>query len=173
MVLSLALFWTVRYAQSGFNTPCIGIEWLVWAVFRCLSFSCYTVWHIVCSEMVFCIPMRGYVCFCHLSVSFSQSGPSPPLSLTTCSCPQNCCSLEVFSFFHNSLQTLETVVHENPRRSAVSEKPPSLAPTVIPRLKSLRSHFFPILSFGLKNSRTMWPCLHALMHSVASTWLAD
>ena len=83
-------------------------------------------------------------------------------------CPQNCCSLDVFCFSHHSLQTLETVVRENPRRSAVSEilKPPCLAPTIIPRSKSLRSHFFPILTFGLKNSWTSWPRLHAFMHLV-------
>ena len=64
------------------------------------------------------------------------------------------------------VQTLETV--QNRRRSAVSKilKPPCLAPTIIPRSKSLALHFFPIGSwqtFGLKNSWTSWPCLHAFM----------
>ena len=119
------------------------------------------------------VVMCGYLHYCHLPVSFDQSGPSPLTSLVNklYFCPQNCCSLDVFCFSHHSLQTLETVVCENPRRSAVSEifKPPRLAPTVIPQSKSLRSHFFPILTFGLKNSWTSWPCLHAFMHLVAAT----
>ena len=59
--------------------------------------------------------------------------------------------------------------------AAISEilKPPCLAPTIIPRSKSLRSHFFPILTFGLKNRWTSWPCLLAFMHLVAATRLAD
>ena len=83
------------------------------------------------------------------------------LPLTMPSYPQNCCSLDVFSFLHHS--------H---KRSAVSEilKSPCLEPTIIPRSKSLRSHFIPNLTFCLNNS---WPCLHAFMHLVAATWLAD
>ena len=71
---------------------------------------------------------------------------------------------------------LETAVHENPRRSAASEKlkPPCLAPTFIPWSKPLTSHFFPILTFGLNNSWTSWPPrLHAFMHLVAAARLAD
>ena len=80
-----------------------------------------------------------------------------------------------FVFPHHSLQILGIVMCENPRRSANSEilKPPCLAPTIIPRSKSLRSHFFPILTFGLKNSWTSWSRLHAFMHLFATTWLAD
>ena len=51
--------------------------------------------------------------------------------------------------------------------------PPCLAPTIIPWSKSLRTHFFPILTFGPKNSWTSWPCLHAFLHLVAATWLTD
>ena len=45
----------------------------------------------------------------------------------------------------------------NPRRSAVYEifKPPRLAPTVIPRSKSLRSDFFPILTFVWKTAERL------------------
>ena len=84
---------------------------------------------------------------------------------------QNCTH---WMFFH-SLQTLETVVCENPRRSAVSVilKPPCLPPTIIPWSKSLWSHFFLILTFGQKKRWTSWPCLHAFMHLVAATFLAD
>ncbi len=53
-----------------------------------------------------------------------------PLSLTTRFRPQNC-SIACFCVFHTI--TLETVVCENPRRSAVSQtlKPLLLAPTVV------------------------------------------
>ncbi len=47
------------------------------------------------------------------------------------------------------------VVRENPSRSAVSEilRPVRLAPTTIPRSKSLKSPFFPILMLGLNFSK--------------------
>ena len=92
-----------------------------------------------------------------------------PLTLTTRFCSQNCCSL------HHSPQKLETVVRESPWRSAVSEifKPPCLARIIIPWSKSLRSHFFTILTFGLKNSWTSWPCMCVFMILLAATWLAD
>ena len=117
------------------------------------------------------------LCYCHLPCQLWPDWPFSywPLSLTRCFCLQNCCSLDVFCFSHYSLQTLENVVHENPRRSAVSEilKPPRLAPTIIPQSKSLWSHLCPILTFGLNNSWTSWPCLHAFMHLVAAMigWL--
>uniref|UniRef100_A0A0E9XX92 Uncharacterized protein n=1 Tax=Anguilla anguilla TaxID=7936 RepID=A0A0E9XX92_ANGAN len=42
------------------------------------------------------------------------------------------------------------IVRENPSRSAVYEilKPARLAPTTMPRSKSLKSPFFPILMLG-------------------------
>ena len=43
-----------------------------------------------------------------------------PLSLAMLFCLQNCCSLDVFCFSHHSLQTLETAMCDNPRRSAAS-----------------------------------------------------
>ena len=103
------------------------------------------------------VVMCGYLRYCHLPVSFDQSGSSPsPLTSLINNTFLPAEPLLTGCFTHHSLQTLETVVLENPRRSAVSEilKPPCLAPTIIPRSKSLRSHFFPILTFGLKNSWT-------------------
>ena len=53
------------------------------------------------------VVMCGYLHYCHLPVSFDQSGPSPLTSLINKRfCLQNCCSLDVF-FFHHSLQTLD------------------------------------------------------------------
>ena len=79
-------------------------------------------------------------------------------------------------YCHLPASSLTTVVHENPRRSAVSEilKPPCLTPTIIPRSKSLRSHLFPILTFGLKNSWTSWPhlrCFYAFSCCHMIVWL--
>ena len=76
-----------------------------------------------------------------------------------------------FSFSHHSLQILETVVHDNPRRSAVSEifKPPCLAPTIISWSKIT---FRPHSDIWSEKRWTSWPYLHAFMHLVAATWLA-
>ena len=49
-----------------------------------------------------------------------------------------------FCFSHHSLQTLETVVHENHTETL---KPPCLAPTIVTQSKS---HFFPILTSDFK-----------------------
>ena len=98
--------------------------------------------------------MFGYLCYCHLPISFEQSGPSPLISLMNNTfCLQSCCSQFFFCcFLHLSLQTLETFVRENYGRSAVTAilKPPCLAPTIIPRSESLRSHFFPLLKFWIE-----------------------
>ena len=129
--------------------------------------------------MVFCCCSLSTWWIC-ITVTFLSASTSLalfiwPLSLTTHFVPQNCCSLDLFCFSHNSLHTVETVVCENQRRSAVSEilKPPCLAPTIIPWSKSLRLHFISILTFGLKNSWTSWSRLHVFMHLAAATWLAD
>ena len=66
--------------------------------------------------------MCGYLHYCHLPVSFDQSGPSPLTSLINdCVFAHRTAAHWMFFVFAHSLQTLETVVHENPRRSAVSE----------------------------------------------------
>ncbi len=51
---------------------------------------------------------------------------------------------------------LEMVVSENPSRSAVYEilRPARLAPTTIPRSKSLKSSFFPVLMLGFNFSKS-------------------
>ena len=58
---------------------------------------------------------------------------------------------------HHSLQTRETAGQFF--RYWIL-KPPCLAPTIIPRSKSMRSHFFPILTFGVKSSWTSWPHIY-------------
>jgi len=53
------------------------------------------------------------------------------------------------------------VVCENPSRSAVCEilRPARLTPTTIPRSKSLKSPFFPVLMLGLNFSKSSSPHL--------------
>ena len=99
------------------------------------------------------VVMHGY------TASFNRSGPSPLISLINNAFlivfPQSCCSLDVFSLSHHSLQTLETVVCED-HRSAVSE--------ILWHQQSfhsqshLRSHFFPIWS-----EKTAEPLDHVCM----------
>ena len=86
----------VAYPLKRFDTLCVQ---------RCSSaYHCCNVW-----------------LFAFLSASTSLALLLWPLSLTAHFCPQNCCSLDAFWFSHHSLQTLETIVHENPKRFAVSE----------------------------------------------------
>ena len=79
-------------------------------------------------------------------LSFDQSNPSPLTSLiNNMFLPTELLLTGFFCFLHHSLQTVETIVRENHRRSAVSEilKPPCLAPTIIPCSKSLETTFLP------------------------------
>ena len=102
----------------------------------------------MCSERLFCIPLLFCMAICitltFLSASTSLAVLLRPLSLTT---QVFACRTAAHCFFRTILCSLESAVHENPRRSAISEilKPACLAPTIIPRSKSLRSHFFPFL----------------------------
>ena len=121
----------------------------------------------------------GYLRYCHLPVSFDQSGPSPLTSLINNTfLPTELLLTGCFLFFAPfSANCLETVVCENPRRSAVSEilKPPCLAPTIIPRSKSLRSHFSPFwwLMWTLTEAPDLYLYLHDFTHCPAATQLAD
>ena len=92
--------------------------------------------------------MCGYLCYCDLHVSFDQSGPSPLTSLIRHFYLQNCCSLDVYLFFapFSANYGLLHVKSQEIRQFLRIFKPPCLAPTIIPRSKSLRSHFFPIWS---------------------------
>lgn len=85
---------------------------------------------------------KRYLSYLSLSISSNQSGHSPLISLINKAFP----SAELpftgcfYCFLHDSESTLETVC-ENPRRSAVSQipRPVRLAPTIMPRSKSLRA----------------------------------
>ena len=106
-------------------------------------------WHVVCSEMLVCIPLL----YCRLPVSLNSSGPSPLTSLINNVFPtQNCHSLDVLCclFFCTIICKLETAVCQNPS-SFWDIQSHCLASTIISCSKSLRSHFFPILMFGLNN----------------------
>ena len=102
-----------------------------------------------------------------------------PLSGLFTSLPATQKHLIHFKFFPLAciwiLSLPRTFVCENHSRPAVSEIlwETTLAPTIILQSKSLRSHFFPILTFILNNSWTSWPRLHAYIHLVVATLLAD
>lgn len=71
--------------------------------------------------------------------------------------PEICRSLDIVSFSDHSLKTLQMIVWENPRRSAVLKilSPARLAPPkTTSRSKSLKSPFFPAALLGLKVSRS-------------------
>ncbi len=97
-----------------------------------------------------------------LSIISNQSAHSP-LTSTRHFRPHNCRSLDIFSFSEHSLETQELVVCENPSRSAIFEilRSARLAPTTIPRSKSLKSPFFPVLMLGLNFSKSSSPHLDA------------
>ena len=81
------------------------------------------------------VVMRGYLLYFHVPVSFGKSGPSPLTSLlNNIFAHRTAAHWMFFCFSHYSLQTLGTVVRQNPRRSEVPEilKPLCLAPTIIP-----------------------------------------
>ncbi len=106
--------------------------------------------------------MSGYLSYCCLSIISNQCAHSP-LTSTRPFHPHNCRSLKIFYFSDHSPWTLEMVVRENPSRSAVFEilRPARLAPTTIPRSKSLKSPFFPVLMLGLNFSKSSSPHLDA------------
>lgn len=75
---------------------------------------------------------------------------------------------------HHSRWTLETVIHRNPRRSAVSEifKPAHLAPSIKPQSKSIWL-CFPIWCATWTLTEAPDLHLHDFMHCTAATWLPD
>ena len=121
--------------------------------------SVSTLLGVVCRDALLhtTVVMCGYLRYCHLPISFDQSGTSPLTSLhyNNTFLPTELLPTGCFFVFHTILFK-PFFVHGNPKRSAISEilNPPCLAPAVIPQTKSLKSYFFPILTFGLKNSWT-------------------
>ncbi len=106
----------------------------------------------------------GYLSYCCLSIISNQSVHS----LLTSDINKAFSSTQLpltgyFLFFRPFSVNLEMVVCENPSRSAVFEilRPVRLAPTTIPRSKSLKSPFFPILTLGLNFSKSSSPHLDA------------
>ena len=99
------------------------------------------------------VVMCAYLRYYHLPVSFSQSSPSPLNSLVNKAfLPAELLLTGCFLFFTPFSANSRDLLYLKMAR-VVSEilKPPCLASTIIPWSKSLRSHFFPILEFCLKN----------------------
>ena len=67
------------------------------------------------------VVMHVFLRNCHLPVSFNQPGPSPLTSLINKAFLRTKLLLSGCFILHHYLQTLETVVCENPRRSAVTQ----------------------------------------------------
>ncbi len=106
----------------------------------------------------------GYLSYFCLSVISNQSAHSPLTSDINKAFPSTQLPLTgYFLFFGPFSVNLEMVVHENPSRSADFEilRPARLAPTTIPRSKSLKSPFFPVLMLGLNFSKSSSPHLDA------------
>ena len=100
------------------------------------------------------VVMCGYLCYCHLPVSFDQSGPFSLTSLInraffSCRTVAHWLLLVFITIFCKHCWML----HVKITGDSVSEilKPPCLAPTIIPQSKSLKSHFFPILTTNYMN----------------------
>ncbi len=104
-----------------------------------------------------------YLSYCCLSIISNQSAHSPLTSdinkaLLSTQLPLT----GYFLFFRLFSVTLEMVVCENPSISSFEIlRPARLAPTTIPRSKSLKSPFFPILMLGLNFSKSSSPHLDA------------
>lgn len=116
------------------------------------------------------IVMRGSVNYCCLPVS--QSGHSPLTYFITKELLP--AQLDIMCFFHNilcKLFKLLCVIISDQQFEVLN--PPRRAPTIIPRSKSYRWHFFPSLMFGRNSNWTSWPYLHAFTHWNAATWLAN
>ncbi len=118
----------------------------------------------------------GYLSYCCLSIISNQSAHSPLTSDINKAFSSTQLPLTgYFLFFRSFSVNLEMVVCENPSRSASvwNTQTSRLAPTTIPRSKSLKSPFFPVLTLGLNFSKSSSPHLDAWMHWVAVMWLAD
>ena len=116
------------------------------------------------------VVMCGYLRYCHLPVRFNQSGPFRLISLIN----EAFLATELlltgcFLFF--------VPFSANPRDSCSWKSQEissfweilSLAPTIIPRTKSVRSHFW-CLMWTLTEAPD--PCLHDLTHCTAATHMA-
>ena len=113
------------------------------------------------------VVMCSYLHYCHLPLSFDRSGPSPLYSL----CPQKCCSLNVFLFFtpfSANSRLLCVKITADQQFLRYSNQPVWHQQSFYSQ--SLWSHFFLILTFGLKDSWTSWPPLHAFKH-LAAHWV--
>ena len=116
------------------------------------------------------VVMCGYLCYCHLPVSFDQSGPSPLTSLINkhVSAHRTAANWMVFCFsHHHSLQTTrDCCAWKSQEISSFWDTQTTLSGTNNhPSVKvTVRSHFFPILTFGLEqklNLLTTSACFYA------------
>ncbi len=99
----------------------------------------------------------AYLSYCCLSIISNQSPLTSDINKAFSSTQLPLTGY--FLFFGPFFVNPKTVVGENPSRSAVFEilRRARLAPTTIPRSKSLKSPFFPVLMLGLNFSKPFSP----------------
>ncbi len=102
----------------------------------------------------------GYLSYCCLSIISNQSAHSPLTSDINKTFSSTQLLLTGYFLFFGPFSVNP---REIPSRSAVYEilRSARLAPTTIPRSKSLKSPFFPILMLGLNFSKSSSPHLDA------------
>ena len=104
----LGIYWTFFRGIKSSAAVAYPLRGLTHCVPRCSSaYHCCNAW---------LFALLSHSCQLQPVWPFSSA-----LSLPMRFCPQNCCSEDVFCFSYHSLQTIENVLHENPRISAVSE----------------------------------------------------
>ncbi len=107
------------------------------------------------------VVMSGYFSYCCLSIISNQSAHSPLTSDINKVFLSTQLPLTRYFLFFGPFSVNPR--DKKPSRSAVYEilRPARLAPTTIPRSKSLKSPFFPILMLGLNFSKSSSPHLDA------------
>lgn len=129
--------------------------------------TCHAIW---AAFLLTTIVQKGYLRYGGLSISSNQSGHSALTSLNKAFPSTDLLLTGCFSLLHHSEETLQTVVCENPRWSAVIE----IIPTIIARPKSLGSHFIPPIWWLMWTShKATSPNLNDFMYRTAATGLDD
>ena len=120
------------------------------------------------------VVMCGYLNYCHLPVSFDQSGPSPLTSLINKHfCPPELLLTGCFLFFASfSANSRDCCVWKSQEISSFWDTQTTLSGTNNhshdqSHLDHISSPFWHLV---WKNSWTSWPGLHAIMHLVLIGW---
>ena len=122
-----------------------------------LGLTLCAVWY---AFLLTAIVKSGYRSYRSLSVISKHSGHSPLTSLKAFSSAElTVTGCYLFLHIVSKLSRLLCIKIPGNQQSAVTEilKPAHLAPTIMPRSKWLRSHFFPILMVDVNINWSSWP----------------